>query len=57
MEPGSQSQGDNYEDNDYFGDYRKEGAGLLPHRVEVRYGDKVYAVLEVQDYKLQPAGK
>jgi S1-C subfamily serine protease len=41
----------------YFGDYRKTGPGLLPHRIEVRYGDKVYAVLEVQDYKLQPAGK
>ena len=41
----------------YLGDYRKVGAGMLPHRIEVRFADKTYAVLDVQDYKLQPAGK
>jgi serine protease Do len=36
----------------YFGDYRPEDGRLLPHRIEVRNGDKRYAVLTVKAYQL-----
>ncbi len=36
----------------YFGDYRPEDGRLLPHRIEVRNGDKRYAVLTVTTYQL-----
>ncbi len=36
----------------YFGDYRPEDGRLLPHRIEVRNGDKRYAVLTVKGYTL-----
>jgi serine protease Do len=37
----------------YFSDYRPVSiGGKLPHRIEVRHGDKRYAVLTVSDYRL-----
>jgi S1-C subfamily serine protease len=37
-----------------FSDYRTVGGGKMPHHIEVRYGDKTYATLDVTDYKLEP---
>ncbi len=39
----------------YFGDYRPVDGRSLPHRIEVRFGDKQYAQLEVNDWKLDAA--
>ena len=40
----------------YLSDYRKVDGGELPHRIEIRYGDKTYADLVVNAWKKQ-AGK
>jgi S1-C subfamily serine protease len=37
----------------YLGDYRPVDGRQLPHRLEVRYGDKRYAVLTVNKYTLK----
>lgn len=37
----------------YLGDYRPVDGRQLPHRLEVRYGDKRYAVLTVTKYALK----
>ena len=34
----------------YFSDYRQVGKHQLPHRILVRYGDTIFAELQVQDY-------
>ncbi len=39
----------------YFSDYRSEGGRSLPHKVEIRYGDKQYALLDVTGWKLEAA--
>jgi S1-C subfamily serine protease len=39
----------------YFSDYRKVDGRSLPYKVEVRYGDKQYALLEVNDWKMDAA--
>ena len=39
----------------FFSDYKKVDDRLLPHRIEVRYGDKTYAVWTVDSYKLNAA--
>jgi S1-C subfamily serine protease len=39
----------------YLSDYRKVDGRNLPHRIEVRYGDKTYAVLDVNSYNLAAA--
>jgi S1-C subfamily serine protease len=39
----------------YLSDYRSENGRSLPHRIEVRYADKQYAVLEVNAWKLDAA--
>lgn len=39
----------------FFSDYRKVDGRLLPHKIEVRYGDKQYAVLDVNEWKLDAA--
>ena len=36
----------------YFGDYRPVDGRQLPHRIEVRHGDKRYAALTVKTYQL-----
>jgi serine protease Do len=36
----------------YFSDYKTVDQKELPHRIEVRYGDKRYAVLKVEKYTL-----
>jgi S1-C subfamily serine protease len=36
----------------YFGDYRPVDGRQLPHRIEVRHGEKRYAVLTVKAYQL-----
>lgn len=36
----------------YFGDYRPVDRRSLPHRIEVRHGDKKYAVILVTTYRL-----
>ena len=36
----------------YFADYRPVEGRSLPHRIEVRTGDKRYAVLTVKSYQL-----
>jgi S1-C subfamily serine protease len=35
----------------YFSDYRKVDGRLLPFKIEVRYADKQYAMLEVNEWK------
>jgi S1-C subfamily serine protease len=37
----------------YLYDYRDVGDGKLPHRIEVRHGDKIYASLNVNSWKKQ----
>ena len=37
----------------YFSDYKDVDGRKLPHRIEVRYGDKRYAVLTVDKYTLE----
>lgn len=39
----------------YFSDYRQQDGRSLPYRIEVRYADKQYAVLEVNAWKLDAA--
>jgi S1-C subfamily serine protease len=39
----------------YFSDYRSVDGRSLPHKIEVRYGDKQYALLEVTEWKTDPA--
>jgi hypothetical protein len=39
----------------YLADYRDVDGRQLPHRIEVRYGDKTYAVLNVNTWKLDAA--
>ena len=39
----------------YFQDYRSVDGRQLPHRIEVRYGDKRYAVLTINHYSLAKA--
>jgi hypothetical protein len=42
----------------YFGDYKEAAGRRLPHRIEVRTGDRRYAVLTVKSYTFgPPAGK
>jgi serine protease Do len=36
----------------YFGDYRPVDGRLLPHRIEVRHGDKRYGLLTLNTYQL-----
>lgn len=36
----------------YFSDYRKVDGRLLPHRMDVRYGNEVYGTFNITDYKL-----
>jgi serine protease Do len=36
----------------YFGDYKPVDGKQLPHRIEVRYGDKQYGVLTIDKYTL-----
>ena len=36
----------------YFADYRPVDGRQLPHRIEVRHGDKRYAVLSIKSYQL-----
>jgi hypothetical protein len=37
----------------YFHDYKDVGGRKLPHKLEVRFRDKRYAVLTVSEYKLE----
>lgn len=39
----------------YFADYKDAGGRRLPHRIEVRTGDRKYAVLTVKTYTFGPA--
>jgi hypothetical protein len=39
----------------YFSDYRTLDGRSLPHRIEVRYADKQYALMEVNAWKLDAA--
>src|SRR5262245_37539007 len=39
----------------YFSDYKDVSGRKLPHRIEVRHGDKRYAILTVTKYDLQAA--
>jgi hypothetical protein len=39
----------------YFSDYRDVEGRKLPHRIEVRYGDKRYAILTISKYNLANA--
>jgi S1-C subfamily serine protease len=40
----------------YLSDYQKDSDGrMTPKRIEVRYGDKVYAVMDVTSFKVEPA--
>ena len=47
--------GENLEDRDpcelYFYDYKDVGGRKLPHKIEVRHRDKLYATLTVSGYK------
>jgi hypothetical protein len=36
-----------------LGDYRDSNGVRLPHRLEVRYGDKLFGVLAVQGYRCE----
>ena len=39
----------------FLSDYRPESGGQLPGRIEVRYKDKTYAVLNVNKWDLNKA--
>jgi hypothetical protein len=39
----------------YLSDYRHVDGRLLPHRIEVRYGNDRYGVLNVKNYTLAAA--
>jgi len=39
----------------YLSDYKQVDGRLLPHRIEVRYGNDRYASLTVKSYKLAEA--
>jgi serine protease Do len=39
----------------YFSDYREVQGRILPHRIEVRHGDRVYQVFNCQKFDLQTA--
>jgi serine protease Do len=39
----------------YLSDYQKVDGRMLPQRIEVRQGDKTYAVLTAKTWKLSPA--
>jgi hypothetical protein len=39
----------------YLSDYKDVEGRQMPGRIEVRYGDKVYAVLNVTSWKLEAA--
>jgi hypothetical protein len=39
----------------YLSDYKAEDGRELPYRIEVRYGDKTFAVLKVTSWKLEAA--
>jgi serine protease Do len=41
----------------YFADYRDEGGRQFPHRLEVRHGDAVFTVIELQRVTLSGARK
>jgi S1-C subfamily serine protease len=38
----------------YFGDFRDTEHGELPHRWEIRHGDRVFAVLKIKSFRLPP---
>jgi len=39
----------------YFSEFRDEGGKILPHRIEVRNGDKRYANLNIKAHQMKPA--
>ena len=39
----------------YFGDYREVDGRMLPHRMEVRYGDNVFGVFTLSNFELNKA--
>ena len=39
----------------YLSDYRPEDGRQLPHKMEVRYGNELYAVLELKSFQFSPA--
>jgi serine protease Do len=39
----------------YFSDFRDEGGKMLPHRIEVRNGDKRYANLNIKVHQMKSA--
>lgn len=39
----------------HFSDYRETDAGELPHRWEVRHGDRVFAVIKFESFTLPPS--
>ncbi len=41
----------------YFSDYRTTGGRQLPHRMEVRYVDDLFAVLNISDFSFEAAEK
>jgi S1-C subfamily serine protease len=41
----------------YFSDYKKVDGRMLPHHIDVHYGDKTFASWSVESYKLNPAAK
>jgi hypothetical protein len=38
----------------YFSDFRETELGELPHRWEIRHGDRVFAVLKIKSFQLPP---
>jgi serine protease Do len=41
----------------YFDDYRNVDGRQIPHRWEVRIGDKVFGVVEVQEFSVPKAAE
>ena len=39
----------------YFSDYREVDDRLLPHRIVVRYGDTIFAELQIEEYEIMTA--
>ena len=37
----------------YFGDYREVDGRMLPHRMEVRYGDHVFGVFTLIEFRIE----